>query len=125
MGMLDTAGAWQAREDAVGEWYQMDLGSVHLLVGVVTQGRYYGGFTGWEPAYEWVTSYNLSYSENGVVWSAYGGGAILLGNTNSNSKRTNTLTAGGSLQAQALDGLMARYVRIHPLTWNNHISMRA
>ncbi|KAK3242452.1 hypothetical protein CYMTET_47857 [Cymbomonas tetramitiformis] len=125
-GMLDDVGAWAAGRDAAGEWYQLDIGSVQLVIGVVTQGRYRGGFTGWEPVHEWVTSYRVTYSLDGVTWSDYNNGASFTGNTDSNTKVTNSLTsASGSRQSQMLDGLEARYLRILPLTWHNHISMRA
>lgn len=60
-----SAGAWSPRQNYVGEWLQIDLGTVTVVTGIATQGQ----ATHWRE--QWVTQYGLSYSVNGVTFERY------------------------------------------------------
>ena len=87
----------------------MDTGSVQDIQGVGTQGRGDG-----EP--QWVTTYTVSVSSDGSSFTAVDGGFTFTGNVaNGNNVVRNSFAAV----------VTARYVRIEPKTWSQHISMRA
>ena len=54
-----SAGAWSPQRDDGNMWLQVDLGSLHYVTAVATQGR--------QGSDQWVTSYNLRYSRNGEM----------------------------------------------------------
>ena len=55
--------AWSAHENDHHQWLQIDFGSSTTITRLATQGR--NGFN------EWVTKYNLSYSDDGVHFHSY------------------------------------------------------
>ena len=55
--------AWSAHENDHHQWLQIDFGSSTKITRLATQGR--NGFN------EWVTKYNLSYSDDGVHFHSY------------------------------------------------------
>ena len=68
-------GAWSAHENDHHQWLQIDFGSSTKITRLATQGR--NGFN------EWVTKYNLSYSDDGLHfiptrWWEYRGQRYLL-----------------------------------------------
>ena len=56
-------GAWSARHNNRKQWIQVNLGTITRVKGVATQGRF--------DANQWVTSYRVSYSINGVKFYPY------------------------------------------------------
>ena len=56
-------GAWSARSNDTNQWIQVALGSYTKLTGIATQGR--------NGANEWVTKYQLQYSDDGVNFQYY------------------------------------------------------
>ena len=56
-------GAWSARSNDVKQWIQVALGIGTKLTGIATQGR--------NGADQWVTKYQLQYSEDGVNFFYY------------------------------------------------------
>lgn len=86
------------------EFVQMDAGSVALIQSVTTQGRYD------TPYLQWVTSYNLYYSTDGMVWTLFGN---LVGNTDSNTQVTHVLM------------IFARYLKLAVTSYSGWVSMRA
>jgi len=56
-------GAWSARSNNANQWIQVTLGSKTKLTGIATQGR--NGYS------QWVTKYQLQYSDNGVNFHYY------------------------------------------------------
>ena len=56
-------GAWSARHNNRKQWIQVNLGTITRVKGVATQGRY--------EANQWVTSYKVSYSVNGLKFYPY------------------------------------------------------
>ncbi|KAK3284292.1 hypothetical protein CYMTET_8050 [Cymbomonas tetramitiformis] len=107
-GRLDSSDAWYSAHDRQGEWYQMDLGTVHEAVeGVVTQGR--------RQSHQWVTRFQVKVSEDGSAWADVDGGATFIGNTDRHTRVQNMFVAA----------IAARYVRIYPTSWRSHMAMRA
>ena len=56
-------GAWSARSNDANQWIQVTLGAYTELTGIATQGR--------NGASEWVTKYQLQYSDDGVNFDYY------------------------------------------------------
>lgn len=56
-------GAWLPSTSNVYQWLQVDLGRYRVVTGIATQGR--NGIS------QWVTSYELQYSEDGVTFVYY------------------------------------------------------
>ncbi|XP_078584721.1 uncharacterized protein LOC144866900 [Branchiostoma floridae x Branchiostoma japonicum] len=118
----DEAGAWCAATNDDKQFLLIDLEQEKLVTGIVTQGR--NSSPDWPdgPTSHWVTSYTLSYGvENGdenEYKDAKGELLVFPGNKDTDTPVTNDLLKfNGSFKA--------RYVKIHPVTWNDHICMRA
>ena len=58
-----TRGGWVAKYRNTRQWLQVDLGTVSIVKRIATQARY--------DANQWVTSYTVSYSNNGVRFYPY------------------------------------------------------
>ncbi len=63
-GMLDSPLAWCSATNDLNQWIQMDAGQSKVINGVVTQGR------ATSPDTQWVTSYFIQASMDGVTWHA-------------------------------------------------------
>ncbi|EGC29182.1 hypothetical protein DICPUDRAFT_58954 [Dictyostelium purpureum] len=79
---------------------------VHEFVAISTQGR--GDFD------QWVSSYKLRYTFDNVSWFEYNNGQVFNGNTDRNTVVTHVFQ----------QPIRARSIAIHPVTFNNHISLR-
>lgn len=110
-GMLNARRAWLARTSTTGfdkgEWMQIDLSRVQDIAGLVTQGR---GDGGW-----WVKGYAVRVSDDGDSWKEVACGRIFDANTDMNTKVKNMFP----------DPVKGRYVRIYPMVYHGHPSMRA
>ena len=97
--------AWAAKVANQDQWIQADLETTHRITSVTTQGR---------PNYrnQWVKSYYVSYSYDGTRWETIS--TRFVGNNDQSTKKTNLLP----------DNIVARYIRLLPLSWKNHICMR-
>ena len=117
-GALDSPSAWCTDATKPGEWYQMDLGVIRTVRGVVTQGR--------RDKPQWVKTYKVQASQDGVTWYAVGksfkvaGKVQTVGNTFIANKDSNTKITKTFQQP-----VTARYVRIRPQTWQGKMSLRA
>ncbi|KAI8498064.1 hypothetical protein Bbelb_240080 [Branchiostoma belcheri] len=104
-------GAWVVGTNAIGEWLQVDLGEMETVTGTIIQGCY--------SLYQWVTSYKLQYSIDGLSWITYtssdGSEQVFPGNTDRNTPVTNLLDCPTD----------AQYVRFLPQSWHVWMSMRA
>jgi hypothetical protein len=89
------------------KWMKLDLTYVAPVVGVTTQGRH--------NHVQWITSFWVDYSVDNVNWTPVEGGRRFLGNYDSNTYRHTIFR----------DVVQARYIRIHPVTWHGHPSIRA
>lgn len=56
-------GAWSSKTNDVNQWLQVDLGQKTRVTGIRTQGR--SDFD------QWVTSFTVSYSDDGVNFTPY------------------------------------------------------
>lgn len=113
-GRLNSSvGAWCTKGNDKQQYLQIDLGEVDRVCGVATQGR--PGFLdqgGW-----FVKTYTLAYSKNGENWANYkefGIAKVFQGNSDPDTVVTNMLKMA----------VNARYVRVKPQSWHNHIAMR-
>jgi len=103
--MLDSSSAWSPKTSKSGhEWMELTLPKAETIVGIVTEGR--------KNKEEWVKTYKVKYSSDGSKWTDAG---ILKGNTDQHTKVTSKLK----------EEIVAKHVRIYPLTWHGHIAMRA
>ncbi|KAL9987513.1 hypothetical protein ACROYT_G001835 [Oculina patagonica] len=106
------AGSWSAGSNDVNQWLQIDLGSQYTEVSrLATQGR--------SDAAQWVTSYKLRYSNDGVNFQYYReqgqtADKVFVGNTDNNIV----------VYHELIPPIRARYIRFRPAAWHNHISMR-
>ena len=59
-------GGWSTRPNDLNQWFQVDLGSFTTVAGIATQGRNsYGRLK------QFVQSFNLQYSSDGVIFQFY------------------------------------------------------
>nr|WFD50011.1 nectin variant 3 [Paracentrotus lividus] len=105
-------GAWSARTNDLDQWIQVDLRQAFEVTGIITQGR-----NSW-PNGQWVQSYQMSYSIDGKDWILVKGclaeTQIFPGNFDADSLVENAISPP----------VTARFFRLHPVHWNNHISLR-
>jgi len=90
----------------VGEWIQVDLSTVAMVEAVATQGR-----DDWT---EWMTSYSLQYSMDGVNFEDYQQGIVLPGNSDQHTVVKNDLNIT----------MTARFIRLLPKTYHYHMTLR-
>lgn len=106
--------AWRPAVDDRNQWWEVDMGDIFRVHAIVTQGssRYR------TPQY--IKSYKIKYSvlQNGpwfYVLTGTGNEEVFKGNWDKDGRVTNNF----------LPPLTAKYIRLEPLTWHNHISLRA
>jgi len=103
-------GGWSARHNNRLQWIQFDLRGYKRIYKVATQGR--------QDINQWVTKYKIAYSQNGRRWvfyKKYSRVVVFGGNRDRNTVKENILRPR----------IVARYVRIYPVSWHGHISLRA
>ncbi|XP_035686749.1 uncharacterized protein LOC118422970 [Branchiostoma floridae] len=117
----DKAGAWAAATNNQDQWLMRDLGEVKAVTGVITKGRDYSPDWPYGPHDQYVTSYVISFgvkdgdetfytNENNDI-------SVFTGNSDRNAEVYNDFR-------EYSGPIMARYIKIHPRTWHQHISMR-
>ena len=62
-GRLNGLYSWSVRSNRAGQWYQVDFVELMRVKGVATQGR--------QNANQWVRSYTVSYSVDGMSYRPY------------------------------------------------------
>ncbi|CAE7284772.1 NGLY1 [Symbiodinium pilosum] len=107
-GTLDSSSAWCAKKEDTAPWYQLDLGEVGNVAGVMLAARSDCG--------QWVTRFRveLADSEDGP-WTSADDGREFDGPSFANPVRA-VFDNGSQL---------ARFVRIMPVSHRNHCSLRA
>ncbi|KFZ48540.1 Coagulation factor VIII, partial [Podiceps cristatus] len=103
--------AWRPKSNSPSEWLQVDFEVTKKVTAIITQGAK-AVFT-----HMFVKEFAVSSSQNGVHWSPVlqvGKEKIFKANHDHTSTVMNTLEPP----------LFARYVRIHPRQWHNHIALR-
>ncbi|XP_030828885.1 lactadherin-like [Strongylocentrotus purpuratus] len=103
--------AWIASDDDKDKWVKIDLGKTSTVTGVIVQGRY--------GSVQWITSVKVSYSLDNVMWTyalepQCGEQKIYAANYDHGTPETILFPRP----------ITARYVRIHPVTWQGHQAMR-
>jgi len=99
-------GGWAAGKLDLNQWLQVDLGRRYQIHAIATQGLYNYA--------QWVKTYSLQYSDNGIVFEDYEDGKIFQGNTDYNGIVKNNLEPP----------IRARYVRVLPKSWKYWVAMR-
>nr|XP_054767123.1 lactadherin-like [Lytechinus pictus] len=101
---------WLAVDDDQDRWVMIDVGQTSLITGIIVQGRHM--------EHQWVTSLKVSYSLDDFVWTfalePQCEQQIFPANYDNDTPVTIVFN----------QPLTARYVRIHPLIWNNDCGMR-
>ncbi|XP_044165878.1 receptor-type tyrosine-protein phosphatase mu-like isoform X3 [Acropora millepora] len=100
--------SWCAQTNDNNPYIQIDLQSLHVICAVSTQGN--------SKADEWVETYTVQTSTDGVHWTDYdddGHPKIFIGNTDRNSEE------------KAILGVLTRWLRIVGKTKHNKFCMRA
>ncbi|XP_013410409.1 lactadherin-like [Lingula anatina] len=110
-------GGWSANFNDDKQWLQFDLGFSRKITGVITKGRQ--GYGTDQSRWQYVTAYRLQYGNATDDMSVYSDHdhepEVFDGNWNPVTP-----------QVQLLDPpINARYIRINPVKWHNHVSMRA
>lgn len=103
--------AWRPKSNSPREWLQVDFEVTKKVTAIITQGAK-ALFT-----QMFVKEFAVSISQDGVHWSPVlqsGKEKIFKANQDHQNAVTNTLESP----------LFARYVRIHPRQWHNHIALR-
>ena len=109
IGRPGNSHAWVPRT-ASGSWLQVDFELQATVAEVLTQGR--GDYS------QWVKSYSLSYSSNGLDFHPYRQNGVV--KEFSGNRDRNTIVR------QALSPvIVARYIRIHPKSWHGNVALRA
>ncbi|XP_077975090.1 lactadherin-like [Styela clava] len=103
-------GAWCAATNDESQWLQVDLQEPTTVTGLLTQGRS-------NCCNQWVRSFKVSYGNSESSLAMYqenGATKIFTGNHDKTTIKENCFS----------QPITARYIRIHPVTWQDHISMR-
>ncbi|XP_071945195.1 lactadherin-like [Antedon mediterranea] len=106
----DGIGAWAAKTNDLNQWIQVDLNEVKVVTGVITQGR--NNYSQWVKSYE--VLYGMDSSNWQIIVITVGTPKVFVGNTDTDTQVTNLFPFE----------IHARFIRINPMTWNNHICMR-
>ncbi|XP_028411992.1 lactadherin-like [Dendronephthya gigantea] len=102
-------GAWSALSNDINQWLQVNFQRLALIAGISTQGR--------SDYNQFVRSYTISFSKTGGYFTYY-------------TQREATKEFQGNsdqntiVHRKVIPPISARFVRLHPTTWQNHISMR-
>ena len=107
-GRLDSTQAWSAGANTVGEWYQIDNGVEGKIKGIAIKGR----GDSWN---QYVKTFKVKYKGDSGTWKDVEKGKIFTGNTDQNTK----------VDVNFANPVNARYIRIYPQTYENHMSLRA
>eukprot|EP00058_Branchiostoma_floridae_P006280 XP_002591768.1 hypothetical protein BRAFLDRAFT_83542 [Branchiostoma floridae] len=107
------AKAWWMALGDTDRWIQIDFRSraPRIVTGIQTQGLWGG----------WVTSYTVSYSNDSVDWSMYGGGQINV-DASSQVLSGNTNGQNDTVQHDFTPPVVTRYLRVNVLTWHDQIA---
>lgn len=98
--------SWSAKTNDLKQWIQAELNDLSKVTRIATQGR--------QEYDQWVKSYALQYSIDGTSFTTYDEGQVFRGNSDRNTVVENYISPV----------IIAKFVRILPRTWHNHISMR-
>merc|ERR1712061_531761 len=104
--MLDSSQAWSAKNNDADQWYEIDLGDARLIKGVVIRAR------GSSCQDQFVKSFQLQIDskdvDEGKVFDGFDAQPC-------DDARKRILLS---------EPVLGQKLRFHPVTWNNHISLR-
>ena len=103
---LDLEYSWSPSKNDQTQWLQVNSPERKKWLGVVTQGRI--------NANHWVTSYQVSYSDDGVYWELADSGHNFSGNSDRSTHVKHWFKTP----------FWARSVRINPKSWHTYICVR-
>lgn len=107
---LNSRGAWCAETNDDSQYVQVDLQRPTAIYGVLTRGRR-------NCCSQWVTAYKVSYgnrpSRRLPFYREKGSAKLFKGNTDSSTIVKNEFERA----------IIARYIRVHPIRYNIHMSM--
>lgn len=116
-GSVETPPAWCSDTVDLQEYLQFAFVQPTLVTGIQTQGRN-AKFPAYSPVGQYVTSYKVSFSTDGGVFTVYtqnGTEVLFLGNADTDSIVTQHMTMSTPVS----------FMRILPQSWVGHMSMRA
>lgn len=108
-GLL-SEGSWTAKIADDSQFLEVSLGNDNAIYGVVTKGR--------DNHNEWVTSYFIMYSTDGITYSYY------MGEDNMPKVFPGNFDSSSEVRHVFEKSFEARVVRIQPLSWEGHVSLR-
>uniref|UniRef100_A0A672TBP4 ferroxidase n=1 Tax=Sinocyclocheilus grahami TaxID=75366 RepID=A0A672TBP4_SINGR len=108
-----TTNAWQAKNNDMQPWIQVELKDIKKITGIITQGAKSLGNE------MFVTAYSLEYSEDGKRWTKYTDDEdyeqkTFQGNTDNN----------GQVKNYIYPPIFSKFIRIIPKQWQKSITMR-
>ncbi|XP_028407274.1 uncharacterized protein LOC114529904, partial [Dendronephthya gigantea] len=109
--IFSRCGCWSPQSNSTSEWLQVDFLKQIAVTAVQTQGR--------NDVDEWVTQYQVSFSQDGTNFVHLMDGYGNIQNFIGNSDRTSIVTRALSPK------VVARFIRIHPTSWFTAIALRA
>ncbi|XP_020615565.1 EGF-like repeat and discoidin I-like domain-containing protein 3 [Orbicella faveolata] len=104
-------GAWSAGSNDANQWIQVALGSYSKLTVIATQGR--NGHS------QWVTKYQLQYSNDGANFDYYKAPGQSLTKVFNGNKDADSI-----VYHKFNPPIQAGYIRLRPTAWSSHISLR-
>uniref|UniRef100_A0A8C7ILX6 ferroxidase n=1 Tax=Oncorhynchus kisutch TaxID=8019 RepID=A0A8C7ILX6_ONCKI len=111
-----TINAWQAKNNNMNQWLQVELAQVKKITGIITQGAKSLGTE------MYVICYTLEYSDDGLHWMKYTDdddnmskvGKTFPGNTDNN----------GHVKNYIYPPIFSRFIRVIPQSWKTSITLR-
>jgi len=103
---LNNRKSWAPALLDLNQWLQVDFLNKAHVCAIATQGQ--------DELAQWVATYSLQYSNDGVVFIDYKQGHIFQGNSNSN----------GIVKNDLIPAIVARYIRVLPKSWVFWTAMR-
>ncbi|XP_036086469.1 adipocyte enhancer-binding protein 1 isoform X4 [Rousettus aegyptiacus] len=104
-------GAWCAEDEAQTQWIEVDTRRTTKFTGVITQGRDSSVHD------DFVTSFFVGFSNDSQTWVMYTNGYEEMTFHGNVDKDTPVLS-------ELPEPVVARFIRVYPLTWNGSLCMR-
>ncbi|XP_021488362.1 adipocyte enhancer-binding protein 1 isoform X1 [Meriones unguiculatus] len=104
-------GAWCAEDEAQTQWIEVDTRRMTRFTGVITQGRDSNIHD------DFVTTFFVGFSNDSQTWAMYTNGYEEMTFHGNVDKDTPVLS-------ELPEPVVARFIRIYPLTWNGSLCMR-
>ncbi|KAM5203813.1 adipocyte enhancer-binding protein 1 isoform 2-T2 [Hipposideros larvatus] len=104
-------GAWCAEDDTQTQWIEVDTRRTTRFTGVITQGRDSSVHD------DFVTAFFVGFSNDSQTWAMYTNGYEEMTFHGNVDKDTPVLS-------ELPEPVVARFIRVYPLTWNGSLCMR-